>query len=233
MTGRYMTNKDYYAILNVPRNATPAQIKTSYRTLVLKLHPDKKKVEDKFDFTFNELQQAYETLSVPEKRFAYDSLPQEWLPNINLNDSMLQEFLKFNQSFRNMGFSVKLENNKACYEKDDLYFYFDFANHKTTVRYKDHNIEFRNANEIYYYVVKMLVLQVFKITWHNKYVILAAITTFYVGALSANRASNLLTGQELSNRGLFFGGIAGLVLRNKIKKAGGRGWFNPFPSFSP
>ena len=68
-----MANKrDFYDILGVARNATDEEIKKSYRKLAMKYHPDRnpdsKEAEDKF----KEAKEAYEMLSDPQKRAAYD-----------------------------------------------------------------------------------------------------------------------------------------------------------------
>jgi curved DNA-binding protein len=68
-----MKYKDYYATLGVERTATAEQIKTAYRKLARKFHPDvskEKGAEDKF----KEVAEAYETLKDAEKRAAYDRL---------------------------------------------------------------------------------------------------------------------------------------------------------------
>ena len=66
------TSQDYYEILGVPRNADPAAIKSAFRKLAMKLHPDQnpgcKVSEDKF----KEIGEAYAVLSDPQKRAAYD-----------------------------------------------------------------------------------------------------------------------------------------------------------------
>ena len=69
-----MAKRDYYDILGVPRNASEADIKKAYRKLAMKHHPDRnqgdgaKKSED----AFKEANEAYEMLSDPQKRAAYD-----------------------------------------------------------------------------------------------------------------------------------------------------------------
>ena len=62
--------KDYYSVLGVGRDASPETIKKAYRRLASKHHPDKAGGDHK---RFQELQQAYDTLSDPQKRQAYDN----------------------------------------------------------------------------------------------------------------------------------------------------------------
>jgi molecular chaperone DnaJ len=69
-----MAKRDYYDILGVPRNAGEDDIKKAYRKLAMKYHPDRnqgdeaKKAEEKF----KEAKEAYEMLTDPQKRAAYD-----------------------------------------------------------------------------------------------------------------------------------------------------------------
>lgn len=68
-----MKYKDYYAILGVPRDAGEDAIKTAYRKLARKYHPDVSKEKDAEE-KFKEVSEAYETLRDAEKRAAYDRL---------------------------------------------------------------------------------------------------------------------------------------------------------------
>jgi DnaJ-class molecular chaperone len=69
--------KDYYRILGVDRNADEKAIKSAYRRLARKYHPDVAKGKDKGD-RFKEIAEAYEVLSDPEKRRRYDTLGPDW-----------------------------------------------------------------------------------------------------------------------------------------------------------
>lgn len=67
-----MTKRDYYEILSVNRTATIEEIKSSYRKLAMKHHPDKNPGNKEAEETFKELAEAYEVLSDPNKRQRYD-----------------------------------------------------------------------------------------------------------------------------------------------------------------
>lgn len=72
-----MEYKDYYQILGVPRDATPEQIKTAYRKLARKYHPDVSREPDA-ERRFKDINEAHEVLKDPEKRAAYDALGSGW-----------------------------------------------------------------------------------------------------------------------------------------------------------
>jgi len=67
-----MSDRDYYEILGVARDATPEAIKKAYRALARKHHPDVNPGDKKAEEKFKETQQAYDILSDPEKRSMYD-----------------------------------------------------------------------------------------------------------------------------------------------------------------
>ncbi len=63
--------RDFYEILGVNRSASPQEIKKAYRRLALKWHPDRNKSSEAEE-KFKEINEAYEALSDPKKRQAYD-----------------------------------------------------------------------------------------------------------------------------------------------------------------
>lgn len=69
-----MANNDYYKILGVSENASESDIKSAYRELAKKYHPDKHKGDPKAEARFKEISEAYATLNDPKKRAQYDQM---------------------------------------------------------------------------------------------------------------------------------------------------------------
>jgi len=66
------TKRDYYEVLGVSPDATEQEIKSAYRRLALKYHPDKNPGDKTAEERFKEAAEAYSVLSDPEKRARYD-----------------------------------------------------------------------------------------------------------------------------------------------------------------
>ena len=65
--------KDYYEILGVERNASPEDIKSSYKDLAFKYHPDRNPGDENAEEKFKEINEAYQVLNDTDKRARYDS----------------------------------------------------------------------------------------------------------------------------------------------------------------
>lgn len=66
------TKRDYYEVLGVDRSASEAELKKAYRRLAMKYHPDRRPGDEKAAQQFKQAKEAYEVLSDPQKRTAYD-----------------------------------------------------------------------------------------------------------------------------------------------------------------
>lgn len=67
-----MSKRDYYKVLDLPRTASEADVKKAYRRLAMKFHPDRNPDDAEAESKFKEAKEAYEVLSEPDTRAAYD-----------------------------------------------------------------------------------------------------------------------------------------------------------------
>jgi molecular chaperone DnaJ len=67
-----MSKRCYYDVLEVERTADDAQLKTAFRKLAMKWHPDRNPGDTSSEHKFKEINEAYEVLKDPDKRAAYD-----------------------------------------------------------------------------------------------------------------------------------------------------------------
>ncbi len=108
-----MKYKDYYATLGLARNASADEVKKAYRKLAKKYHPDVSK-EKNAEERFKEVNEAYQTLSEPEKRAAYDQLgqyrpgeeirpPPGWGQQFRFDQGDLDGFVDLSDLFEHLG----------------------------------------------------------------------------------------------------------------------------------
>ena len=73
--------KDYFKILGISRNATDEEIKSAFRTLARKFHPDLHPHNESAESEFKEINEAYEILSDSEKKKSYEKYLIDWFKN--------------------------------------------------------------------------------------------------------------------------------------------------------
>ena len=72
-----MSKRDYYEVLGVDKGTDSGNIKSAYRKLAMKYHPDRNPGDKDAEIKFKEASEAYEVLSSSEKRQAYDTYGHE------------------------------------------------------------------------------------------------------------------------------------------------------------
>jgi len=101
-----MSNRDYYDILGVGRNASDDEIKAAFRKLARQYHPDVSK-EANAEESFKEINEAYGVLSDADKRARYDRFGKEGLGNIGGFHDYTADFGDiFEELFGQFGFST-------------------------------------------------------------------------------------------------------------------------------
>ena len=91
-----MTKRDYYEILGVSKTASQDEIKSSYRKLAMKYHPDRNPGDQQAEDNFKEAAEAYEILSDQNKKARYDQFGHQGMRNMG-ND--FQGFSNVNDIF--------------------------------------------------------------------------------------------------------------------------------------
>src|SRR6185295_14730682 len=70
--GQGVSKRDYYEVLGVAKSAADAELKSAYRKLAMKFHPDRNPGDKAAEEQFKEAAEAYAVLADVEKRAAYD-----------------------------------------------------------------------------------------------------------------------------------------------------------------
>ena len=94
-----MADRDYYAILGVPRDADKEEVKKAYRRLAVQFHPDKNPDDPQAEDKFKAAAQAYDVLSDPDKRQVYDRFGEAGLKGRGYDTSASDIFSHFMDLF--------------------------------------------------------------------------------------------------------------------------------------
>ncbi|WP_269609511.1 DnaJ C-terminal domain-containing protein [Prochlorococcus marinus] len=96
--------KDYFKILGISRNASDEDIKSAFRKLARKFHPDLHPHDERAESKFKEINEAYEILSDEDKKKSYEQFLNYWFKNIDgksrdfhreNDDQSFDEYLNF------------------------------------------------------------------------------------------------------------------------------------------
>ncbi len=105
-----MIKQDYYEILGISRSATPEELKSAYRRMALKYHPDKNPGNKEAEEKFKAAAEAYSVLIDPEKKSIYDQFGHSGLRGqgysgfSGFNTSVFDDFEDILGNFFNFGF---------------------------------------------------------------------------------------------------------------------------------
>lgn len=131
---------DYYKILEIDKTATPEDIKKAYRKLARKLHPDLNPNDKEAHKKFQQLNEANEVLSDPEKRKKYDKYGKDWEQG--------DEYEKYRQSQQQRSSHSQSQPFTGGTEGEDFSDFFEsmfggYTNRKrqSTYRGQDYNSE--------------------------------------------------------------------------------------------
>ena len=103
-----MSKRDYYEVLGLTKTASEDEIKKAYRKLAMQYHPDRNPDDPTAQGKFQEVGEAYQHLSDPEKRSHYDAVghggpagnpfshgrTHSWSFNENTNDAEMNEIFR-------------------------------------------------------------------------------------------------------------------------------------------
>ena len=118
------TNRDYYEILGLGRDASNEEIKKAFKKLAMKFHPDRNPDNPKAEEQFKEAKEAYDILSDPQKKAAYDQFGHAGVNQNMGGGSGFGDFSDFGDAFGDIFgdiFGGGRSNNKSnVYRGADL-----------------------------------------------------------------------------------------------------------------
>ena len=88
-----MAKRDYYDVLGVNKSSNADQIKSAYRKLAVKYHPDKNKGDKAAEEKFKEASEAYHVLSNSERKQNYDNFGHAAFENVVVEEVVLETLI--------------------------------------------------------------------------------------------------------------------------------------------
>jgi curved DNA-binding protein len=140
---------DYYKVLGLDKNATPDDVKKAYRKLARKLHPDLNPNDKEAHKKFQQVNEANEVLSDPEKRKKYDKYGKDW--------QHAEQFEQARQSQQRSG-GYRRESFSGDFTEGDFSDFFNsmfgegggFRQRQTKFRGEDYQAELKlNLTDVY------------------------------------------------------------------------------------
>jgi molecular chaperone DnaJ len=102
-----VTKADYYEVLSVSRTASDQELKTAYRRLAMQYHPDRNPGDHHAEEKFKECSEAYQVLSDPDKRAAYDRYGHAGVSGAGQQGSPFVDFQDLGDIFGDLfGFNI-------------------------------------------------------------------------------------------------------------------------------
>ena len=96
--------RDYYEVLGIPRNASEQEVKSAYRKMALKHHPDRNPGDSRAEELFKEAAEAYGALGDPEKRRRYDAYGHAGVGGTGFDPTIFADFSDVLGDFFGFGF---------------------------------------------------------------------------------------------------------------------------------
>ena len=104
-----MSQRDFYQVLNVSKQATESDLKKAYRQLAMKYHPDRNEGDSKAESKFKDISEAYAVLSDKKKRREYDQFGSEGFHRKFSQEDIFRDF-DVNDILRGFGFGSNAGN---------------------------------------------------------------------------------------------------------------------------